>query len=303
MPFVNPTTPVNFINKSTQATGTADIDAAFLNTFQNWVDVIGDGLATYSSDLETLETAVTALGTPFTNPGHISGLKVEYVSATQIRVTSGSCYFPATNRIISKSTNSTITPSGLVADQWYYVYAIDTAGSISFEVVTTQPAIYYGIAKQKSGDSSRRYVGGFRTFVSSADIMPTRTVNDLVMYTNTTGAWNFNPQNLGTNVSNASLITFGVTDGGSHDSVPHLCRMVKIEGENIASAAGAQLVLGDPATLSGTVYEHFIEHGGGGRTNFSVTATLNDSGQIGARTVSSSSGNATFGVTGYHIER
>lgn len=167
MPFVNDFVPVNFINKSVTPTGTPDIDAAFLNYFQGKVDTQGDGLAAYSSDLETLEATVTALGAPFTNPGHISGLTVEWISTTSVRVTSGSCYVPATSRIVSKSTDTTINLTGLSASTWYYLYAIDTAGSLSFEYVTTVPVIYYGTAKQKSGDSSRRYIGSFRTDASS----------------------------------------------------------------------------------------------------------------------------------------
>lgn len=187
MPFSNPFVPVNFINKSVTPTGTPDIDAAFLNYFQSIVDAQGDGLATYSSDLETLEATVTALGTPFTDSMYISGLIVEWSSVTQINITSGACYVPATSRIVEKTTATTINPTGLASNTWYYVYAIDTAGSLSFEYLPTTPVAYRGKAKQKSGDSSRRYVGSFRTFPTSTSIMKWRKSNNKVAWLENVG--------------------------------------------------------------------------------------------------------------------
>lgn len=183
MPFVNSFASVNFINKSVQPTGTPDIDAAWLNYIQSIIDTQGDGLATYSSSLEALQATVTALGNPYTDPGHINGLDVEWVTGTQIRIKSGGCYIPATGTIVSKATDTTVNLSGLSANTWYYLYAANLSGALAFDAPsTTTPVAYFGTAKQKSGDSSRRYIGEFKTAPAATTALKYRVVNDRVFW-------------------------------------------------------------------------------------------------------------------------
>lgn len=293
MPFANSFAPVNFINKSVTPTGTPDIDAAWLNYVQAVIDAQGDGLATYSSDLETLEATVTALGTPYTDHMYINGLDVEWISATSIRVKSGGCYLPATNRIVTKSTDTTINPTGLAADTWYYVYAIDTAGALSFEYNTTIPVVYMGTAKQKSGDSSRRYVGGFKTMVGSTNIMAFRRDRGRVFWKPSQNAGNmFEASWLMGSKTSTAVSTFTPTQAPSGAKSAYVM---------IQNGCNEECLIGEPANLNVNDYDLWIENTSD--TN-AYWIPLNDSGGFGARMDGTpTSGSADFYCLGYSIER
>ena len=65
------------------------------------------------------------------------------------------------------SSALTINPS-LSASTWYYCYVYDNSGTPAGECVTTAPAAaWFGTARSKTSDTSRRYVGAIRTNGSS----------------------------------------------------------------------------------------------------------------------------------------
>ena len=105
---------------------------------------------------------------PLVQPkGYIDGLGLEWVSGTQIRISAGAAYVPGAKRIAELATAVTLTPS-LAASTWYHVYLTVSGTTVSAEAVTTVPAApYTGKARAKTGDTSRRYVGSFRTNASS----------------------------------------------------------------------------------------------------------------------------------------
>lgn len=95
--------------------------------------------------------------------GYIDGLRLEYVSPTQVRVTSGAAYVPGPKRIAELASAVTLTPS-LAANTWYHSYLTVSGSTVGVEAVTTAPAAAYsGTARAKTGDTSRRYIGSFRT--------------------------------------------------------------------------------------------------------------------------------------------
>lgn len=99
--------------------------------------------------------------------GYIDGLKMEWVSGTQIRFTSGSAYIPSLGRALALTAALTKSPS-LAASTWYHAYLYSNAGTPDVEVSTTAPDTpYSGTARAKTGDTSRRYIGSFRTNASS----------------------------------------------------------------------------------------------------------------------------------------
>ncbi|MEI4518703.1 MULTISPECIES: hypothetical protein [unclassified Stenotrophomonas] len=105
---------------------------------------------------------------PLVQPkGYIDGLKLEWVSGTQVRVTPGAAYVPGPKRIAELASAVVLTPS-LAASTWYHVYLTVAGGVVSAEASTTAPAApYTGTARAKTGDTSRRYIGSFRTNASS----------------------------------------------------------------------------------------------------------------------------------------
>ncbi|MEW2849799.1 hypothetical protein [Stenotrophomonas maltophilia] len=100
--------------------------------------------------------------------GYIDGLKMEWVSGTQMRFTSGSAYIPSLGRALALAAAVTKSPS-LAASTWYHAYLYSNAGTPDVEVTTTAPDTpYSGAARAKTGDTSRRYIGSFRTMASGA---------------------------------------------------------------------------------------------------------------------------------------
>lgn len=99
---------------------------------------------------------------------YIDGLKMEYVAAGQMRFTSGSAYIPSLGRALPLPSALTKTLT-LAASTWYHAYLYSNAGTADVEAVTTVPDTpYSGTARAKTGDTSRRYIGSFRTDSSSA---------------------------------------------------------------------------------------------------------------------------------------
>ena len=95
--------------------------------------------------------------------GYIDGLRMEWVSATQVRVSTGSAYVPGAKRIAELVAPVTLTPS-LAANSWYHIYLTVAGAVVGVEAVATAPAApYFGTARAKTGDTSRRYVGSLRT--------------------------------------------------------------------------------------------------------------------------------------------
>lgn len=131
----------------------------------------------------TAAAALAALGAlALPDPGYISGLKMSWVSNTQITVSSGACYIQGAGQIVQQSVTQTVTLTSPAASTWYHVYAYSNAGLLAFEIVTTAPASpYSGTARAKTGSTSRRYVGSVLTD-ASGDIYPFQQSNLRINY-------------------------------------------------------------------------------------------------------------------------
>ena len=94
--------------------------------------------------------------------GYIDGLRMTWLSGTQIQISTGAAYVPGAKRIAELAAPVTLTPS-LAANTWYHVYLTVSGAVTGAEAVTTVPAaVYSGTARTKTGDTSRRYIGSFR---------------------------------------------------------------------------------------------------------------------------------------------
>lgn len=99
--------------------------------------------------------------------GYIDGLRMEWVSGTSLRLTSGSAYIPLLDRVLESASAITKAGLSLTASTWYHVYLFLNGSTPDIEIVTTAPASpYIGAARAKTGDTSRRYIGSIRTMTS-----------------------------------------------------------------------------------------------------------------------------------------
>lgn len=102
---------------------------------------------------------------------YISGLKMVWNSGTSISVTSGATYIPSLGYCFANGSLLTLSGLALAASTWYHVYLYNNGGAPAIECVTTAPAApYYGTARCKTGDTSRRYVGSVLTDASGGVI-------------------------------------------------------------------------------------------------------------------------------------
>lgn len=105
----------------------------------------------------------------WTMPGHILGLGMEYVGPSAIRVSSGSAWIPSLKRAIEVPSPITLNGLTLAAGTGYHLYLYRNGVVPAVEAVTTAPAAAYsGTARAKTGDTSRRYIGSFRTDAAGA---------------------------------------------------------------------------------------------------------------------------------------
>lgn len=115
--------------------------------------------ADYVSLLNTLVDQLDAALTP----DFIAGLQLEWVSASSVRVGTGSAWVSGTGRL-KVSAAITVSSISLGASAWGHVYLYSNTGAAAVEVVTTAPvSAGFGSAYQKTGDATRRYLGSVRT--------------------------------------------------------------------------------------------------------------------------------------------
>lgn len=148
-----------------QALGVSHLPA--LNGFTNATPALDDVAPFYDTSAAANRDATIAELIGIGVEGFIQGCKLEYLTTTSIRVTPGMAYIQSSGKILKLAANDDTSPS-LSASTWYHVYLYDNSGTTDTEVSTTAPAAsWIGTAKSKSGDTSRRYLGSFRTNSSS----------------------------------------------------------------------------------------------------------------------------------------
>jgi len=97
-------------------------------------------------------------------PGYIDGMKLTWNSGTSVTISSGSLYIPSVGANVNY--NADTLKSGLVlsASTFYHLYAYLNSGIPDVEIVTTAPSSpYNGVARTKTGDTTRRYIGSILT--------------------------------------------------------------------------------------------------------------------------------------------
>lgn len=128
---------------------------------------VGDGEAV-PADSNTF--GITSNGVPWnmtSDAGFITGLQLEWVSTTQVKIKTGAAQIQSTGEIVTLASDSTISPT-LSASAWHYCYLYLSSGTPTVECVTTAPATaWFGTARSKTSATGRRYIGAIKTNGSS----------------------------------------------------------------------------------------------------------------------------------------
>jgi hypothetical protein len=215
----------------------------------------------------------------------IRGLDLEYISSSQIRVTSGRCWIEGAGASFEATAATTLTPT-LSASTMHHVYAFNNSGALGFEVSTTAPAAtsFFSTARSKAGDTSRRYVGSFRTGASS-QIFRFVMTEGRVRYLEQTNASPFRALAAGNATARTSVSLAGL--------VAPTARLVVVR---LAEVGGAVVSIGTPDDAGSYIFQ--VD--GGGRVIGEIAL---DSAQAFTYAVSASSGSLFADVHGYVYAR
>jgi len=106
----------------------------------------------------------SALTVAYVPPTTLVGIQPTWNSASSISVSSGGAYIESTASILLVPSALSLSSLSLTANTWYYLYLYNNAGVAAIELVTTAPAApFMGTARSKTGDTSRRFLGAFRS--------------------------------------------------------------------------------------------------------------------------------------------
>jgi hypothetical protein len=163
----------------------------------------------------------------------LSGLKLEWLSPSSIKVNVGVAVTPA-GVVVPIPAAITVTGISLGNNTWGHVYLYDDDGDPTVEVVTTDPANFFGTVYQKTGDATRRYLGSIRTD-ASGNIHKFLHQGDAVHYLAQTGAAPFRVLNAQTATTETNVDLSAV--------VPVTARVAQVRLIN--SATNAFVYLGN----------------------------------------------------------
>ncbi|WP_333628266.1 hypothetical protein [Stenotrophomonas cyclobalanopsidis] len=137
----------------------------------------------------------------------ITGLRMTYVSANSFSVSSGAAFIPAASNVLNVPSAITKASLSLVANSWYHLYLYSNSGAPDIEVSTVAPATsaYFGVARTKNGDTSRRYVGSILTGAGGAIYRFSHNGDEIQYVTNTDTPFRVLAGGTSTNRTNISL--------------------------------------------------------------------------------------------------
>lgn len=230
---------------------------------------------------------------PLVQPkGYIDGLRMTWVSSTQVQISAGAAYVPGAKRIAELVAPVTLAPT-LAANTWYHVYLTVAGAVVGVEAVTTAPAAAYsGTARVKTGDTSRRYVGSVRTN-SSAQLHNFISSNGLVSYRQRISLSPFRVLSNGTASTPTNVSCAGV--------IPVTSRLAYIVPVNQDPSLGVQISSSDSGDTTQEVL--FQSSGATGMSRPPTIMHLDENQAFSYSFPSTPSGGFFVDVWGYFYER
>ncbi len=169
-------------------------------------------MPTKLSQLPAADPATAAAGVVlWTGKDAISGLELEYTVANGLRVKPGCAVIESLGYLVNVATAITKTGLTLAANTMYHVYLYMNSGSPDIEIVTNAPASpYFGTARSKTSDTSRRYLGSVLTTAANTIAQFIQSGNDVVYPAAGTGALPFRVLAAKTSAAEESVALSGV---------------------------------------------------------------------------------------------
>jgi len=185
------------------------------------------------ADLDTRVTSAAAQAAQALSQisqSHIEGLKLQYVGSQAVTVSSGEAYIPGAAAIVQVAAAIAKTGLVLTANTIYHVYLFLNGSTPDIEFSTTAPVAYRGTACNKTGDTSRRYLGSVQTIAggsirpfqhgSANEINFTDTFSNVLAGGNATAAANVSLSSVLPVTARTALVVFrNASSGGQYAAV------------------------------------------------------------------------------------
>ena len=160
--------------------------------------------------------------------GYIQGLIPTWASSTTITFSPGVAVIQSTGKALRVNSPLSVVSAG-GANAFYYIYVYDNGGTPAIELSATPPGeSYSGSARSKSTDTSRRFVGAFRT-AAGGGFIPFFVANGILHYLGATNAAPFRVLAGSTNTSYTTLSCTSV--------VPPTTRLALVRGLAVTGTA------------------------------------------------------------------
>jgi hypothetical protein len=216
--LTNSNTAISTANSAVSTANTASTDASNAVSTANAASAAVASKANLgaNSDITSLSGLTTALSIPQGGTGaitdvaartslgvfnagqdYIHGLYLRYVGAKAVTIGGGSCYIPGgSNPSFLSPSDINLTGQTVANSTMYHVYVFYSGTTPSAEISTSAPVSYFGPARQKTGDATRRYVGSILSDSSG----------NLIRFTHTDNSMDY---------QSVSLVPFQVLSGGT----------------------------------------------------------------------------------------
>jgi hypothetical protein len=237
-----------------------------------------------------LQSRFEEIGAIFGN-AYVEGLQLEWVSVSSVKVKTGAADLPDGSRRLRVTSDITVSSISLGSNAWGHVYLYNNAGAAAVEVVTTAPAAYFGSAYQKTGVSTRRYLGTVRTNASGQIYNFLHVLPNFIRYRENLSASPFRVLTNGVATSVADVDLSAV--------VPVTSRLAHLRMKNTSATASVLLGSSDgvtPAPTGGSAY-------GGPGDGQVISANLNSSRVLKYIYDAAPTNGAYMDVWGYWFDR
>lgn len=228
--------------------------------------------------------------------GDIDGLEMSWNSGSSISIGTGSAHMEASGNLVRVTSPITVTGLALGANAWGHVYLYNSGGTPGLEVVTTAPDTpYFGTARSKTGDATRRYVGSVATDASgSIRIFQNDALTGGMMYrdaANTSAG--YRALSAGTATTSTSVSLAGL--------LPLTSRLALLKLSNTDTGILSWMISGGDDAAAPSTGNGFFVIAPGVRT--STVCPVNASQTVNYAFASTPAGAAFIDILGYYYKR